>query len=317
MSEAGSRAGSNAGSRAGSHAGSARPGSAAGSAKAGSAKAGSAAGSAKAGSAKAGSTAGSAVAGSAKAGSAAAAGPASRPGSRAGSNAGSKAGSKAGSRASQREAAVGDSGQPAGGASFAKAGMVRQGSMVMGGKKNPHKYNEKRDFKGVPRGTQNAGLGSTHFDVAAPRHLSGLNPLNTRHELLQSRLAVHSDVPAWVQKRDQAEARFNLALREESDRLAEKDTKDENNQTNQDIKDNWKAIKASLQERRERMQQSLKNSMDLSKKYLESEAKLMAGKAATMRHFFSFSIFVALSEDTLVLCYMCIHIYICVRVYNM
>jgi hypothetical protein len=97
---------------------------------------------------------------------------------------GSQAGSRSGSRASKQEEAAAETA----GASWTSMGRAAdgQGSLMSmgraggdGKKSNKHKYVAKRDFKGVLRGSQNAGLGTTHFDVSAPRHLSGLNPTNT------------------------------------------------------------------------------------------------------------------------------------------
>jgi hypothetical protein len=61
-----------------------------------------------------------------------------------------------------------------------------------------------------------------------------------------------------------------------------------NNETYIHIQDNWKAIKASLDEKREQMQQKLKSQMEASKKEFEIQTKRLAGKAVAMRHFFLF-----------------------------
>jgi hypothetical protein len=83
------------------------------------------------------------------------------------------------------------------------------------------------------RGAQDAGLGSTHFNVAAPRHLSGLRPGNQSDPVLLSRLSAPSHVPAWVSNKEKTEALYSLALCEESKRLVEKDANDERVKTQQ------------------------------------------------------------------------------------
>ena len=64
--------------------------------------------------------------------------------------------------------------------------------------------------------------------------------------------------------------------------------KNNNNDTYIHIQDNWKAIKASLDEKREQMQQKLKSQMEASKKEFEIQTKRLAGKAVAMRHLLFF-----------------------------
>ena len=64
--------------------------------------------------------------------------------------------------------------------------------------------------------------------------------------------------------------------------------KNNNNDTDIHIPDTWKAIKASLDEKREQMQQKLKSQMEASKKEFEIQTKRLAGKAVAMRNLLFF-----------------------------
>ena len=112
------------------------------------------------------------------------------------------------------------------------------------GKKNQEKRSKFGDWKGaIAKNTQDAGLGSTHTNVAAPRHLSTLNPLNKQDCLLTSRLKAPTDVPAWASFVQKTEAQYNLLLNQESQRLTEKDANDERVAANDEMRRNREGFK--------------------------------------------------------------------------
>ena len=156
--------------------------------------------------------------------------------SNAGSHTGSQRSSPAGHQAGSHKGSGGGGG---GGGSFKKDGKKE------GGKQKVEKKSTKfGDWDGsVACGSQDAGIGSTHTNVAAPRHLSGLDPQNATDERLTKRLVVPNQVPAWVANRDRTHAQYELALREEANRLREKDVQDAHTLAKEEMRKNLQEFK--------------------------------------------------------------------------
>ena len=161
-----------------------------------------------------------------------------RAASHARSNAGSHTGSQRSSRAGHQAGSHKGSGG-GGGGSFKKDGRKEGGKQK--GEKKSTKFG---DWDGsVACGSQDAGIGSTHTNVAAPRHLSGLDPQNATDERLTKRLVVPNQVPAWVANRDRTHAQYELALREEANRLREKDVQDAHTLAKEEMRKNLQEFK--------------------------------------------------------------------------
>mmetsp|Transcript_27748 Transcript_27748/g.65761 ORF Transcript_27748/g.65761 Transcript_27748/m.65761 type:complete len:263 (-) Transcript_27748:7-795(-) len=110
---------------------------------------------------------------------------------------------------------------------------------------------------GVEKGTQDAGLNTTHFNVGFRKHLSGLAPTAALDERVQRRLTLPLGVKAWEDNRSQAIAAYALELKEEAKRLAEKQDRDDDVATRKAWADNKTAIAASAEKRLQELKSRL------------------------------------------------------------
>ena len=89
-------------------------------------------------------------------------------------------------------------------------------------------------------------MGTTHFNIGCRKHLSGLTPNAELDERVQRRLRLPVGVKAWDENRERAVAAYQLELKEEAKRLAEKQERDDEVAARKAWADNKAAIAAAV-----------------------------------------------------------------------